>query len=112
MFLWILEDCLPRVRVEINADAKTEGIKRRVDGGSEEHKATGVFAAEGPMLVGPSIPGEVAFGAPNLHGWSYRLCTRIATIVIIVASVGGRNSLTVSGFNFMGFFYHSLRVRG
>ena len=32
--------------------------------------------------------GEIVFGAPNLPGWSYRLCSRPATIVIIDALVG------------------------
>ena len=37
----------PRIRV----DARIEGTKRRVDGGSEEHKGIGAFVTEGPVLV-------------------------------------------------------------
>ena len=36
----------------ISADNGIEESRRRVDGGSEEYEAKGVFAAEGPMLVG------------------------------------------------------------
>ena len=36
----------------ISAGAGTKGTGRRVDGGSEEYETTGVFAAEGLVLVG------------------------------------------------------------
>ena len=36
----------------ISTGVKTKETGKRVDGGSEEHKATGTFVAEGPMLVG------------------------------------------------------------
>ena len=36
----------------ISNDVRTEEARRRVDGGPEEYKATGEFAAEGPVLVG------------------------------------------------------------
>ena len=36
----------------------TEGTRKRVDGGSEEHKATITSAAEGPMLVEGLRAGE------------------------------------------------------
>ena len=45
----ILEDYLRYV--------KAKEARRRVDGGLEEHKATGVFAAEGPVLVGDLSAG-------------------------------------------------------
>ena len=45
--------------------------------------------AEGPMLVGGlRARGVIMFGTLNLRGWSYRLCTRAATTVIIDALVG------------------------
>ena len=39
-------------------------------------------------LLGAYVQGEIAFGAPNLRGWSYRLCTRAATTMIMIALVG------------------------
>ena len=52
-----------------------------------------IFAAEGPVLVGAYVWGVIAFGASNLRGWSYRLCTRTATTVIIDALVGAGPAL-------------------
>ena len=47
--------------------------------------------------------GEIAFGAPNLRGWFYRLCTGAASTVLKVC-LGwcGASSLTVLGFYFSG----------
>ena len=42
----------------------------------------------GQCLLGAYVLGEIRFGAPNLCGWSYKLCVGAATTVIIVASVG------------------------
>ena len=39
-------------------------------------------------LLGAYMRGVIAFGTPNLRGWSYRLCTGTATTVIIDALVG------------------------
>ena len=44
-------------------------------------------------LLGTYVRGEIAFGVPNLRGWSYRLCTRAATTVIIDALVGAGPTL-------------------
>ena len=38
--------------------------------------------------------GGIAFGAPHLHGWSYRLCTGTAITVIIDALVGAGPTLS------------------
>ena len=57
----------PRISVDIGI----EGTGKRVDGGSEEHKATEAFAAEGPVLVESLRTRKIAFGMPNLCGWSY-----------------------------------------
>ena len=46
------------LELRISAGVRTEGTARRVDGGSEEHKAIGTFAPEGPMLVGCLCAGE------------------------------------------------------
>ena len=55
----------------ISADVRTDGIGRRVDGGSEEHKATRVFVAEGPMFVG------------GLHVWpNCVLCAELVWMVL------------------------------
>ena len=75
------------MELRISADVGTKEIGKRVDGCCEEHKAIGAFAAEGPVLVGGSMWGEIAFGMPNLHGWSYRLCIGAAITMIIVALV-------------------------
>ena len=40
------------LELRINANIETDGTGRRVDGGSEEHKATRGFVAKGPVLVG------------------------------------------------------------
>ena len=44
-------------------------------------------------LLGAYMWGVIAFGTPNLRGWSYRLCTRAATTVIIHALVGAGPTL-------------------
>ena len=46
----------------ISDSIRTEGTGRRVEGGSNEHEATGAFGAEGPMLVGAYVRGKIAFG--------------------------------------------------
>ena len=38
--------------------------------------------------MGPLVWEKITFGTLNPRGWSYRLCTRAATIVIIDALVG------------------------
>ena len=38
--------------LRISADIRKEGTGRKVDGGSEEYKATGAFGAERRVLVG------------------------------------------------------------
>ena len=73
--------------------SKQKEPKEEVDGGSEEHKATSTFVAEGPMLVGAYTWGEIAFGTPNLHGWSYRLCIGATTTMTTVALVTVRPTL-------------------
>ena len=89
----------------ISADDGTEETGRGVDGGSEDYEATGAFAAEGPVLVGGLRAGVITFGAPNLRGGSYRLCTGAATTVIIQALVGAGPTLSwFRDFIFLGFF--------
>ena len=87
----------------------TSGTKeagKRVDGGPEEYKATGVLRLKAPCLMGIYTWGEIAFGAPNLRGWFYRLCTGAAsTMLKICPGSCGASSLMVSGFYFsLGFF--------
>ena len=60
----------------------TEEAGRRVDGGLEEHKATGALRLKDQCLMGIYMQGEIAFGMPNLHGWFYRLCTGAASTVL------------------------------
>ena len=56
-------------------------------------------------LVGAYVRGVIAFGAPNLRGWSYRLCTGAATTVIIQALVGAGPTLSwFRDFISLGFF--------
>ena len=81
------------MELQISADVRIEGIGRRVDVGSEECEATRAFVAEGPVLVGGLCAGGIAFGMPNLRGWSYRLCTGAATTMIIDALVGAGPTL-------------------
>ena len=51
-------------------DGRLEETGQRVDGGSEECKAMGEFAAEGPVLVGRLHRwGEISFGVHNPRGW-------------------------------------------
>ena len=45
-------------------------------------------------LLGAYVRGVIAFSAPNLRGWSYRLCTGTATTVIIDALVGAGPTLS------------------
>ena len=42
--------------------------------------------------------GQIVFYALNLCGWSYRLCTRAATIVIIVVLVGKGETIVKSQY--------------
>ena len=44
-------------------------------------------------LLGAYVWGVIAFGTPNLRGWSYRLCTGAATTVRIDALVGAGPTL-------------------
>ena len=74
-------------------DDGIEEAKRRVDGGSEEYEAIGAFALKDQCLLGAYMWGEIAFGVPNLRGWSYRLCARATTTVIIVTLVGAGPAL-------------------
>ena len=47
--------------------------------------------------------GLIAFGAPSLCGWFYRLCTGAASTVLkICLGWCGASSLMVSGFHFSG----------
>ena len=57
-------------------------------------------------LLGAYVRGVIAFGAPNLRGWSYRLCTGTATTVIIDALVGA--GPTLSWFRDLIFCWDSL----
>ena len=57
-------------------------------------------------LLGAYVRGVIAFGVPNLRGWSYRLCTRAATTVIIHALVGA--GPTLSWFRDFIFLWDSL----
>ena len=43
--------------------------------------------AKGPVLVGGLCTGEITFGEPKLRGWSYRLCTRAMTTMLLYALV-------------------------
>ena len=54
-------------------------------------------------LMGIYTWGEIAFGALNLRGWFYRLCTGVASTVLkIYLGWCGASSLMVSGFHFLG----------
>ena len=44
-------------------------------------------------LLRAYMRGVIAFGAPNLRGWSSRLCTKTATNVIIQALDGAGPTL-------------------
>ena len=72
--------------MKISADAGIEETGRRVDGGSGSMRLQVRLRLKD--LLGAYMRGLIAFGAPNLHGWSYRLRTGAATIVIIHALVG------------------------
>ena len=48
----------------------TEEAGKRVDGAPKEYKATGVLRLKDQCLMGIYTWGEIAFGAPNLRGWS------------------------------------------
>ena len=41
----------------MSAGVRTEGTRKRVDGGSEEYETIAAFAGEGPMLVGGLCAG-------------------------------------------------------
>ena len=89
--------------LRINDDIRTEEARRRVDGGPEEHKATGVLWLKDQCLMGIYTGGEITFGAPNPRGWFYKLCTGAASTVLkICLGWCGANSLMVSGFYFLG----------
>ena len=56
-------------------------------------------------LLGAYIRRVITFGAPNLRGWSYRLCTGTATTMIIDALVGAGPTLSwFRDFFLLGFF--------
>ena len=63
----------------INDDIGTKEAGRRIDGGPEEHKATGVLWLKDQCLMGIYMRGEIAFGMPNLGGWFYKLCIGAAS---------------------------------
>ena len=87
----------------ISDDVKTEEAGRRVDGGLEEYKATGVLRLKDQCLMGIYTWGEIAFCVPNLRGWFYRLCTGTAsTMLKICLGWCGASSLMVSGFYSLG----------
>ena len=44
-------------------------------------------------LLGAYVRGVIAFGVPNLCGWSYRLCIGAITTVLIYALVGAGPTL-------------------
>ena len=58
----------------ISDSVGTEEAGKRVDGGPEEYKATGVLRLKDQCLMGIYMWGEIAFGGPNLRGRFYRLC--------------------------------------
>ena len=97
----ILEDYLHHVRAEDQHRCRMEGTRRRCDGASEEHKAIGAFAAEGPMfLEGLNARGNCV------------QCTKPVWMLLQVVHLGrnhydnsclgwcGSNSLPISGFEF------------
>ena len=89
----------------------TEETGRRVDGGPEEYKATGVLQLKDQCLMGIYTWGEIAFGAPNLRGWFYRLCTgATSTVLKICLGWCGASSFMVSGFHFSGDLFTILFV--
>ena len=79
--------------LRISAGAGTEGTGRRVDGGSGSMRPQASLRLKDQCLLGAYVLGIIVFGAPNLRGWSYRLCTRVATTVIIDALVGAGPTL-------------------
>ena len=63
----------------------------------------GVLRLKDQCLMGIYMWGDIAFGAPNLHGWFYRLCTGAASTVLkIYLGWCGASSLVVLGFYFLG----------
>ena len=62
-------------------------------------------------LMGIYTWGIITFGAPNLHGWFYRLCTGAATTMLkICLGWCGARSLIVSGFYSVGDLFTILSV--
>ena len=93
----------------ISDDVGTEEARKRVDGGPEEYKATGVLRLKDQCLMGIYTWGEIVFGAPNLRGWFYRLCTgATSTVLKICLGWCGASSLMVSGFHFSGDSFNIL----
>ena len=72
----------------ISAEARTEETGRRVDGGSGIMRPQESLWLKDQCLLGAYMRGVIAFGTLNLCGWSYRLCTGVATTVISDALVG------------------------
>ena len=52
----------------ISDNVRTEEAGKRVDGGPEEYKATGVLRLKDQCLMGIYTWGEIAFSTPNLCG--------------------------------------------
>ena len=74
--------------LRISGGVGTEEAGRRIDGGPKEYKATVALQLKDQCLVGIYTWWEIAFGMPNLRGWFYKLCTRVATTVLIYILVG------------------------
>ena len=63
--------------------------------------------------------GEIAFSAPNPHGWSYRLCTGTTSTAIIAPLVGAWSAFPLFGdflssdsFNILSIFEDSHFLAG
>ena len=89
--------------LSISDNIGMEEARRRVDGASKKHKATGALRLKDQCLMGIYTQGAIAFGVPNLHGWFYRLRIGAASTVLkICHGWCGASSLMVSGFHFLG----------
>ena len=88
MLLWSWKITCVTSESRISADAGIEETGRRVDGASGSMRPQASLWLKDQCLLGAYVWGVIVFGAPNLRGWSYRLCTGAATTVIINALVG------------------------
>ena len=79
--------------LRISAGVGTKGTGRRVDGGFGSMRPQASLRIKDQYLLGAYMRGAIAFGMPNLHGWSYRLCIGAATTVIMQALVGAGPTL-------------------